>query len=211
MKIGYGFTISILLTFISCNTVIKEAQNWMDQANSSAEVIGTYFPIEHGLVKAFLPTDFKQYTISEYKTVLDSSLTKKQVRNEMKRLESMRDLKGSFNLFFDSYSGSTYIINTLPYLNFSRNDAKMLLSMIKQRNNRISLSNNLNFKKLTATYTKNKEFTMFRSIFQIDNVETGIRTFSNSYIISANERTFMINLTTPYKVNFDGYIEKMKF
>ncbi len=52
---------------------------------------------------------------------------------------------------------------------------------------------------------------MFRSIFQIDNFEKDIKIYSNFYIISANRQTFMINLTTPFEVNFDRYIEKMKF
>ncbi len=213
MKISHGFIISTLLLLISCNTVIKEAHNWIEKSstNSSDNLIGDYFPLENGLVKTYLPEGFEPYTITQYRSILDSSLTKKQVSNEMKRLEGMRDIQGSFYLFFDPYTRSTYTINTLSYMNFSKNDAKTLLSMIKQKNNQISFSTNLNFKKLTATYTKNKDFTMFRSIFEVDHLASKIKTFSTFYIISANKQTFMINLITPFEVNFDGYIGKMKF
>ncbi len=193
--------------------VVKEANNWVEKLNtsSSKHVAGKYFPIENSTIKTYLPEGFKEYTIEKYIATLDSSLTKTEVNNELRRLEGMKNMKGSFYLFFDSYPRSTYTINTMPYLNFNRNDAKTLLSIIKHNNSKITLSSDLNFKKLTAAFTKNANFTMFRSIYQIDNFKTDTRAFSTFYIISANKQTFMINLTTPFEVNFDRYIEKMKF
>ncbi len=213
MKKNYGFLICVLLLLTSCNIVIKEAGNWIEKSNSNSpeDITGNYFALENGLVKTYLPHGFKQCTIEQYESILDSSLTKNQIKAEISRLEGMRNLKGSFYLFFDSYTRSTYTINNMPYLSFNKNDAKMLLSIIKQNNDRVSLSTDLNFKKLTASYAKTKEFTMFRSIFQINNFKTEMKAFNTSYILSANKKTFMINLTTPFKTNFDGYIEKMKF
>ncbi|MCK8522812.1 hypothetical protein M0D21_14620 [Aquimarina sp. D1M17] len=213
MKIICGFLISLSFLLTSCNTFITETQNWIENSNikSSEKLQGHYFPVENGAVKTFLPVGFELYSIEKYRVTLDSIMTKNEVRNEIKRLENMRDMKGSFNLFFDPYTGSTYTINTLPYMNFNRNDAKMLLSIIKHNNNKTSLTANFNFKKITAAFAKNKDFTMFKSIFQIDNLKKDTKAFSSSYIISANKRTFMINLTTPIQVNFDGFIEKMKF
>ncbi|WP_299214568.1 hypothetical protein [uncultured Aquimarina sp.] len=213
MRIRLYLLIGSLLILISCNTVLQETQNWIEKSNNDTTQIleGNYFHLENGLVKTFLPKGFKQLSLENYRSILDSSLTKTQLSNEMRRLESMRDMQGSFHLFFDSYTRSTYTINTLPYMNFSKRDAAMLLSIIKQKNNQVSLVTDLNFKKLTAAYAKNKNFTMFRSIFQVDNFEEDIRIFSNFYIITADKQTFMINLTTPFEVNFDGYIEKMKF
>ena len=213
MKINYGFLFGITLFLISCSTVIKEANNWIEKSssNTSGYITGKYFLLENESAKVFLPEGFQQYTIEKYRTILDSLVTKNNIQNEIRRLENMRDMDGSFYLFFDPDSGSTYTINTLPYINFNRNDAKSLLSIIKQNNDKLSLVTDLNFKKLTATYSKNKNFTMFRSIFQIDNFKTDLRGFNTSYIISANKQTFMINLTTPIQVNFDPYIEKMKF
>ncbi|AXT53508.1 hypothetical protein D1818_22760 [Aquimarina sp. BL5] len=213
MRIRLYLLIGSLLILISCNTVLQETQNWIEKSNDNTIQIleGNYFHLENGLIKTFLPKGFKQLTLETYRSILDSSLTRSQLTNEMRRLESMRDMEGDFYLFFDSYTRSTYTLNTLPYMNFSKQDAAMLLSIIKQKNNQVSLVTDLNFKKLTAAYAKNKDFTMFRSIFQVDNVEEDIRIFSNFYIITADKQTFMINLTTPFEVNFDGYIEKMKF
>lgn len=213
MRIRLYLLIGSLLILISCNTVLQETQNWIEKSNDNTIKIleGNYFHLENGLIKTFLPKGFKQLTLETYRSILDSSLTRSQLTNEMRRLESMRDMEGDFYLFFDSYTRSTYTLNTLPYMNFSKQDAAMLLSIIKQKNNQVSLVTDLNFKKLTAAYAKNKDFTMFRSIFQVDNVEEDIRIFSNFYIITADKQTFMINLTTPFEVNFDGYIEKMKF
>lgn len=213
MKINYGFLFGITLFLISCSTVIKEAGNWIEKSNSSTSnyLTGNYFSLEKNTVKTFLPEGFKRYTIEQYRVALDSSIAKNSISNEIRRLENMRDIKGSFGLFFDPDSGSTYTINTLPYINFNRNDAKSLLSIIKQNNDKLSLMTDLNFKKLTATYSKNKNFTMFRSIFQIDNFKTDMRGFGTFYIVSANKQTFLINLTTPVQVNFDRYLEKMKF
>ncbi|MFD2565566.1 hypothetical protein [Aquimarina rubra] len=213
MRIRLYLLIGSILILISCNTVIQETQNWIEKSNSNNTKIleGNYFHLENELIKTFLPEGFKRLSLETYKTILDSSLTKTQLDNEMKRLETMRAMQGSFYLFFDPYTRSTYTLNTMPYINFSKQDATMLLSMVKQRNNQVSLNTGLDFKKLTAAYAKNKDFTMFRSIFQVDNPKENIRIFSNFYIITADKKTFMINLTTPFEVNFDRYIEKMKF
>ncbi|WP_298547591.1 hypothetical protein [uncultured Aquimarina sp.] len=213
MRIRLHLLIGSLLILISCNTVLQETHSWIEKSNNNTTQIleGNYFYLKDGLIKTFLPQGFKQLSIANYRSVLDSSLTKIQLSNEIKRLESMRDMEGDFYLFFDSYTRSTYTLNTLPYMNFSKRDATMLLSYIKQKNNHVSRITNLNFKKLTAAYAKNKNFTMFRSIFQVDNFEENTRVFSNFYIVTADKQTFMINLTTPFEVNFDGYIEKMKF
>ncbi|WP_299314851.1 hypothetical protein [uncultured Aquimarina sp.] len=213
MRIKLYLLIGSLLILISCNTVLQETQSWIEKSNNNTNQIleGNYFHLENGLIKTFLPKGFKQLSLENYKSILDSSLTKTQLSNEMRRLESMRDMEGDFYLFFDSYARSTYTLNTLPYMNFSKQNAALLLSIIKQKNNQVSLVTDLNFKKLTAAYAKNKGFTMFRSIFQVDNFVENIRMFSNFYIITADKQTFMINLTTPFEVNFDGYIEQMKF
>jgi len=213
MRIRHNLLICTLLILVSCNTVIQETQNWIEKSNTNTTEIsgGNYFNLENGLIKAYLPKGFEEISLENYKSILDSSLTKTQLSNEMRRLESMRDMKGSLYLFFDPITKSTYTLNTLPFMNFSKKDASMLLSIIKQKNNQVSLTTNLNFKKLTAAYAKNKDFTMFRSIFQVDNFKENIQIYSTFYIITANKQTFMINLTTPFEVNFDGYIEKMKF
>ncbi|WP_378176560.1 hypothetical protein [Aquimarina sp. SS2-1] len=213
MRTQLHLLIGSFFIFISCNTVLQETHNWIENSNTDTTEIteGNYFSLENGSIKTFLPEGFKQLSLENYKTILDSALSKTQLENEMKRLESLRDMQGSFHLFFDHNTRSTYTLNTLPYINFSKRDATMLLSIVKQKNDQVSLNTGLNFKKLTAAYAKNKDFTMFRSIFQVDNPKENIRIFSNFYIITADKKTFMINLTTPFEVNFDRYIEKMKF
>lgn len=192
---------------------IQEAQNWIEKANraNSPTVKGNYFQLENGLIKTFLPTGFKRYTLDQYKIKLDSVVSKNEAKNEMRRFEAMRSLQGSLYLFFDQVTGSTYTLNTLPFTPFHRNDAKMILAIINERHEKTSQKTNLTFKKLTAAYKKTKEFTMFRSIYQIDNLKHENSIYCSSYFITAKGQTFMINLTTPFQVNFDSYIEKMKF
>jgi len=213
MRIRHNLLCCTLVIVASCNTVIQEAQNWIEKSNTDTVEIseGNYFNVENGSVKTYLPKGFKELSLEQYKVTLDSSLTASQLNSEITRLESMRAMKGAFHLFFDPITRSTYTINTLPFFNFSKRDASMLLSLIRKNNDKVSRSTELNFKKLTAAYSKNKNFTMFRSIFKIENFKEDIQVFSTFYIITANKKTFMINLTTPFEVNFDGYIEKMKF
>lgn len=215
MKISFSIAAIALILFFSCTTVVKEAQNWIEQSNASAKVEpqGGHYYLKNGTsrIKPFLPSSFQEKTLSEYKIILDTLLTKQQLRNEMRRLEEMRDIKGDFYLFFDLTTMSTYTLNTMPYLNFNRKDAKMLLSIIKQNNNKVSLTTDLNFKKLTASFSKTADFTLFKSIYRVDNFKEDFKFFSTFYIISVKQQTFMINLTTPFEVDFDPYIEKMKF
>ncbi|MBQ4822705.1 hypothetical protein [Aquimarina sp. MMG016] len=209
----YLFLILLSFLLFSCNTAIHKAQNWLEKANNATpeKLEGNYFQIENTRVKTFLPPEFKQYTTEQYRKTLDSVFPKNQVKAEMRRLETMRDVKGSFSLFFDNITGSTYTINTFPFTPFNRNDAKMLLAMMRKNNDKVSLTTDLNFKKITATFKKTDDFTMFRSIFQIDNIKNDHISYSSTYFITAKKQTFVINLTTPFQVNFDRYIEKMKF
>ncbi|MHA7057994.1 hypothetical protein ACWGOQ_0012290 [Aquimarina sp. M1] len=213
MRIRQHLLIGSLLILISCNTVIQETQNWIEKSktNTTEIVEGSFFNLQNETVKTFLPEGFKQFSLEKYRKILDSCLTTVQVKNEILRLKSLRDIEDSFYLFFSPSTKAIYTVNTLPFMNFSKRDAKMLLSFIKQKNNQVRLMTNLNFKKLKAAYIKNKDFTLFRSIFQVDNLKENIRVFSNFYIITADKQTFMINLTTPFEINFDRYIEKMKF
>lgn len=205
----------LLMILLSCNTVMKEASNWIEQSRSFEEYEpqGKLFYLKNGnsQVKPFLPYGFSEKTIMQYKSSLDTILSKRKLQAEMKRLEALRDLKGDFFLFLDSISKSTYTLNTLPYLKFDKKDARMLLSVINNNNDKTSLQTDLNFKKITASFAKNSEFTLFKSIYKVDNFKENYHFFSTFYIISVKQQTFMINLTTPFEVNFDPYIEKMKF
>lgn len=213
MRIRHILLYCTLSIVVSCNTVLQEAQNWIEKSNTDSVEIpeGTYFNVENGSVKTYLPKGFKELSLEPYKVILDSSLTAALVTNEITRLESMRAIKGSFHLFFDLITRAPYTINTVPYFNFSKKDATMLLSIIKKNNDQVSRSIALNLKKITAAYSKNKNFTRFRSIFQIDDFKEDIQIFSTFYSSTADKKTRMINLTTRFEVNFDGYIEKMKF
>ncbi|MBW1294506.1 hypothetical protein [Aquimarina litoralis] len=66
-------------------------------------------------------------------------------------------------------------------------------------------------KKQTAIPIENQTARMFRSIYQIDNCKENFQIFSTFYTTIANKQTLIIDLTTPFEVNFDEYIEKMKF
>ncbi|MCK7591793.1 hypothetical protein M0G43_14480 [Subsaxibacter sp. CAU 1640] len=193
---------------VSCLNTIVEVKNWME-ATSVEEIEGNYHYLENDGIKIYLPEVFERYSSVGYQQLLDSFGTKKEVEFEKKRLKALRDIEGSFYIYFDKETGATYTINTLPYTPLRREDAQYLLSMINASYKRSSHDSDLSYTKLTAKYNDSGSQNIFRSIYRIDNQKTNIQVFNSSYIISSKSKTVWIQITTPFEVDFDMFIQKM--
>ena len=203
--IAVGFLVFISY---SCINPIAEVKNWME-AKSVEEIIGKYHFLDNDGIKVYLPQVFERYSSVEYQQLLDSLATEKQFEFESKRLKSLREMEGSFYIFFDADSRSTFTINTLPYMPITRSDAQYLLGMISVSNDRTSYNSDLNFTKLSAVYHGSKDQHIFKSIYRIDNDKTDAEVYNSTYIISSNHKTVWIQLTTPFEADFDMFIQKL--
>ncbi|WP_406684741.1 hypothetical protein N1F78_03155 [Seonamhaeicola sp. MEBiC1930] len=192
----------------SCINIASDVKHWFEIENVE-EVKGKYHFLSEDGIKIYLPDTFKKYSSSEYLKIIDSLTSKKDYAFELRAIETLRDLKGNFYIYFDNEFGITYTLNTLPYFPFSKRDASQLLGIIRMNNEKITRKENIEFTKITAKYTGNKKQQIFRSIFKVDYPETDVSTYSTAYIISSNGKTTMIKLSSIYDINFDPFIQKM--
>ena len=179
------------------------------EATSVEDVDSNYHYLENDGIKIYLPEVFERYSSVGYQQLLDSLGTKKEVEFEKKRLKALRDVEGSFYIYFDKETGSTYTINTLTYTPLRREDAQFLLGMITASYERSSQDSDLSYTKLTAKYNDAGTQNIFRSIHRIDNQKTNMQVFNSNYIISSKKKTVWIQITTPFEVDFDMFIQKM--
>jgi len=186
----------------------SEIKNWIDIEHIE-DINGHYHFLNDDGIKVYLPATFKKYSSSKYLKLLDSLSTEKNYVFESRALEALRDLKGNLYIYFDDTFGITYTLNTLPYFPFSKRDATQLLGIIKKNNEKVTRQEKIEFTKLTAKYSGNKDLQFFRSIYKVDYPNFDLSTYSTAYIISSNNKTVMIKLSSIYEIDFDPFIQKM--
>ncbi|RSK39260.1 hypothetical protein [Mangrovimonas spongiae] len=200
----------ILLYFICCFSCVQlasEVKSWVE-LNENDEVFGKYHHLSEDNIKLFLPEVFKKYSLSAYQEELDSLLDEKEYKHELHRLNMMKSMKGNFHIFFDKETKSTYTLNSLPYTPLYKRDAQFILGMIRKRYEAETRNMNASFEKVTAKYNSSNGVQLFKVIYKIRYENYPVDAYNTSYIISSNKKTVMINLTTPFDVYFDPFIQK---
>ncbi|MUU77604.1 hypothetical protein [Winogradskyella endarachnes] len=198
-----------LLLLTSCYEVANEIKNWTE-INASDQLFGKQHYLDKDGIKVFLPESFKPYNAVEYNQLIDSLVVdNKKLKIEQKRLKTMREIEGNHYIFFDSTAYSTYTINTIPYTPITRQDAKYLLGIIRQNQDNLSQLTDLKYTKLTAKHNNNGNTQVFKAIYKVENEDNYHQIFQHIYFVSSNKKTAFINLSTPFDVNFDPFLEKM--
>ncbi len=199
-----------LSTFTGCQELVRQIPNW-PVAENIEEIPGTYFDLEDDGIRTYLPQSFKRYNIEQYREVVQSSADSVLLAREIKLLENMRDDRSSnFYLFFDKKNSSSYILNTFPYSDFSRQDAQLLLGLIRKRRE-VQKNSRLKYEKRAAYYKETADVKYFKAVYKISNTKNNGDAFQQIYRMStAARKTFQIILTTPFEVNFDPFVRKMK-
>lgn len=197
------------ITLTSCLEVAKEIYNWTEINDIEAIDGQTHFLSDDG-IKIFLPKTFKKYSSIEYLKLLDSLVTdNKELELERSRFRFLREIEGNHYVFFDNTVNATYTINTVPHQPISRQDAKFILGIIRQSQERISEKTDLKYTKITAKHNDNGKTQIFKAIFKLENLKLGQQAFQHVYFISSNNKTVLINLMAPFQINFDLFLEKM--
>jgi len=193
----------------SCLEAVKKIQDWT-QIQDENNIEGKKHHLGDDGIKIFLPKSFKRYNSVEYIALIDSLVTdNKNLEIERTRFRNIRKMEGNHYVFFDNTINTTYTINAVPYTPISRQDAKYILGIIRQSQKAISDSTNLDYTKITGKHNDNGTTQIFKAIFKVENQELQQQAFQNVYFISSNNKTVLINLMTPFEVNFDPFLEKM--
>lgn len=193
----------------SCLEVAREITDWTQYEDVNTIEGETHYLGDDG-IKLFLPTSFKRYSSVEYLTLIDSLVTDhKELEIERARFRSLRKMEGNHYIFFDNTINASYTLNAIPYTPISRQDAKYILGMIRQGQEAMSSETDLDYSKITAKHNDNGKTQIFKAIFKIENPKLQLQAFQHTYFISSNKKTVLINLTSPFEVNFDPFLEKM--
>ena len=209
MKSSITKTIILFLLTISFSCEEISQKMSPNETNKNNSLKGNYHFLEDTGTKVFLPKGFKRYSLTKYQRLLDSLTTKEEYKIETERLHSLSKMDGSLYIYFDSENGSTYTINTMPYYAFTRNDASQLLGMIQANNERVKKNSDAKFERITAKYGETNKQQLFKAIYKVTGKSMKNEVFNNTYIISSNEKTVFIQLSTAFETDFDPYIEKM--
>jgi hypothetical protein len=202
----------IVFTFLitSCLNLTNEAQSWLENENVE-NIPGKYHFLDDTGTKIYLPTDFERFSLAKYQKLLGSLTTKKENNFEIDRLNVLRKMEGSLYIFFDKNTRSTYTINTIPFFKFSKKSAGQLLGLIQSNNQKLAKNSDITFTKLSAKYGGNVNQQLFKAIYKVKNKKIKQEVFNSSYIISSNDKTVFVLLTTPFEADFNPFIEKMIF
>lgn len=210
-KLSFLFYFSLLLT--SCINNVTEVSNWLTVDSSNIENIeGNYHKLDKDPVRIYLPNVFKKHSSVEYEKLLDSlSNDDNSLKLEYARLKQLREIDGNFYIFFDKTTYSTYTINTLPYMPLQKQDAKFLLGIINQSNRENETQLDLKYTKLTAKYDNSVGPQIFKAIYKVEDTKSkeNLTFFNSTYIVSFNNKTVLIQLSTPFEANFDPFLQKM--
>ncbi len=200
--------IVMVLSLHACLDVMSGISSWNEYTNIE-DVEGQKHLLEDDGIKVFLPVAFKKYPYTAYQHVLDSVLPEKDYHFELARLKNMREMEGHLYIFFDGMTRSTFTVNTIPYKPLYKQDAQYLLGMIRQGNERISEITNAKYTKLTGAYNDGVNAQIFKVVYKVEHPDWLNTVYNASYIISSNRKTLFIQLTTPFEVNFDPFLQKM--
>ena len=198
------------LFLLGCKDVTKEIDSWTTEENKST-VKGTTHYLNNDGIRIVLPEAFKRFSAAEYEAVVNEILPKKDREPELDRLRTLRNMDGNFYVFFDKESYSTYTANAIPYKPISRKDATNLLALIRENQEKATENRKVEITKVTAKYNDNGMAQIFKAIFKIKDLKTNSETFQTAYFISSNDKTVLIQLSTPIQVDFDPYLQQMVF
>lgn len=197
----------VLLSVFSCAEIAREAKLWTE-IEGDDEIPGSYHFLEDDGTKIFLPEEFERYSISAYQKVLDSLLDGESYEFEVNRLNKLKDDKGELYIYFDEMSRSTYTVKTTEYLSISKDEAQMLLGMIRSTMESSKKKLPLEVEKISAKYSGSPKKFVFKALYKITNNKENYEWYNASYIITSNLKTVYIHLVTSFNPNFDPYILK---
>jgi hypothetical protein len=66
------------------------------------------------------------------------------------------------------------------------------------------------FNKQEARFFETKEAQIFKAIYKVIDTKTEFEFYKQIYFVSFNNKSFALTLETPFVVDFDPYLEKIR-
>ncbi|MAW95047.1 MULTISPECIES: hypothetical protein [unclassified Leeuwenhoekiella] len=202
----------LIVLIVSCKEAVQTATSLAKVPEEPVLVAdqGSYFTLDKDAVSIYLPDTFEKYSISEYEYEV------KKINDSIddpfvSLFTNLRDnLKGKFYLLYDKDNYSFCAVNSIPYFDFKRQDAKYMLAMIR-KNQQDASGPDLFFEKQTAKYSATDDVKIFKAVFKLSNFDETLVNYRHIYLISTrNNQTFQFIFNTPFEADFDPFIRRMK-
>jgi hypothetical protein len=208
-RIFLGMILLCFLGMSSCTEVIKESQKVLKETQKPI-VEGKFFPLETEGIKMYLPKEFIKLSKSEYLEFVEKSTDTLAVNLEKERLRELA--RSQSKVYFFQHTSSNSILTVFPteYIKFTKNDAQMLLNDIKYHHDVISEQSGILFTKKEARFFETAEAQIFKSIYSISSEDLIGDFYKQIYFVSFNNKSFALTLETPFLVDFDPYLEKIR-
>ncbi|MBX2826674.1 MAG: hypothetical protein KTR22_00830 [Flavobacteriaceae bacterium] len=198
----------ILVSTSSCKEVNQELSNiW--ESDEKGELLGTHHYLEDRGIRLFLPDAFEKISISEYQSMLDTLLDKDSYKYEINRINQLKKMDGGFHLFFDKYSGSTCTVNSVDFMPLTKNDAQQFLGVMRRSMEERFDHKKFSIEKLVAKYSGNTDEHVFKSVYLISDDKLDKQHYSTMYIITSNEKTVIMHISSPFRGDMDPFITKI--
>ncbi|RAR46852.1 hypothetical protein [Flavobacterium lacus] len=196
-------------TLFSCLEAVKESQKVILESQKPA-LEGKFFPIESQGIRLFLPKEFKKLTKAEYLELVDETEDSLNVDIEKERLAKLYQSGHDIFLFQHTTSGSILSLVPTEYFKFNKADAQMLLNQIRYSHDQVNAQTGMLFNKQEARFFETKEAQIFKAIYKVIVPKNEFEFHKQVYFVSFNKKSFALTLETPFVVDFDPYLEKIR-
>jgi len=199
--------------FIQCKEVAEKTIETIEKTNKPP-LEGKFFPLERQGIKIFLPKEFNRIDNDNYVDFLKNiPITEENIEIEKRRIQDIE--RSGHEVYLFEYMGSGSILNviTTKYILFDRDDAQMLLNSIKMEHDRHTYEQGHYFEKIEAKFMGSNETQIFKAIYEVTppaKDESSNSYFKQVYFVSFNKKAFSLILETPFLVDFDPYLEKIR-
>lgn len=202
----------VLFTFLSC----KKETKGFDEKNLLKPVdFGEYHTIGKNDLKVFLPEGFKKLTQKDKQQFINS-IENKEAKDYVHKMNQARKFsKGKFYDFYNEELSSEVVVSTFPYTPFNKSSAIQLLYLIENTNSKFEELTGIVHEKQKSTYYGVQGLQIFKAIYKLFamNEQTGEYDeilYKTVYLVTSNQKTFAVNITTPYELDFAPFIKKTK-
>lgn len=207
-------SVTLFLSVISC----KKSKGFNEDMLMKPVDLGQYYSLEKDQIKLFLPQGFKELTESEIREFHASIKDKEERYYYEKAYEQRKIAHGNHYDFYNEELFSEVYVNTLRYMPFNKSSASQLLYYLRKNHEKYQKATGIFHNKIKATYIGQQGLQVFKAKYRLtrynsyneNSNEENYEMFSTIYLISSNQKTFLLNIMTPFEIDFDPFIRKIQ-
>ena len=214
----YMKNILVLILLVIAISSCKKSKGFSEEMLVKPVDLGQYYTLEKDQIKLFLPEGYKELSESEIKDFHRSIKNKDERYYFEKAYEQRKVANGNHYDFYNEELFSEVYVNTLPYMPFNKSNASQLLYYLRKNHERYQNATGIYHNKIKATYIGQQGLQVFKARYRLtkynsyseNSNEEDYEMFSTIYLISSNQKTFLLNIMTPFEMDFDPFIRKIQ-